>query len=558
VLLPLQSSLRLDPGRALVTLAQLGIEADLVLALERQSLGAARLRRLAGVGEALAARSHASTLMFDAARRQEAERVAIEAWRAETEAVVVAASVRLGRDVDADLAAAVAAALFGATSSQPVPDALDLSTALRPDEPRPALVPPPTALAAAGMLAAARARRAPRREALRLGADEAGRTVALPSADLAQHLFILGATGSGKSSLLRSLVLQAAAQGMPHIVFDPHGDLAAELAGELPAAVRARMLVADATDFDRPFTLNILEVRGPHAAIRRSYIANQLIQLFKLVYGANPEAFGPIFEIYWRASVMLLMAAGGEDASLTNLDRLFGDKAYRDDLLARCDDPQLIGFWKHVANRGTGEIALEAVAPYIVSKATQIAGNPILRPILCAPSSSVDFDACLDEGRTVLFNLGRGILGAPDAALLGGVLSIRLFAAAMARGRLPLAARRPVRVVMDEFPGYASTVLGEAMAEVRKFGLQFVLANQGLDQIDGRGADIAHAILANAASICAFRVGPGDAARVAEILGEPALARNLMQLPNGQCIARLMQGGVPQSPRRVDCWAPGG
>lgn len=554
--LPPKGALALDPGRALVTLARLGLEADLVLTVGRRPLAASDLRRIAEVRAALtdpAARTGGFNPFLE--RMADAQDAALGLWAAAPDLAHVEAALRLSGPAGPEVPAAVAAALFGAAAAPAHPGALDLSAALRPTDPRPPLVPDPASLALASDLLVARRRPRPGPDALELGRDEAGRTVGLPPADLAQHLYVLGATGTGKTSLLRALILQGAAAGVPHVVIDPHGDLYAELRDKLMWLHPHRLTLADATDFRRPFTLNILEAGGPHAAIRQNFVANQMIRLFKLVYGNNPEAFGPIFEAYWRGAVMLLMQAGGEEASLLNLDRVFGDNAYRKTLLERCTDPQLVGFWKHVVQRAGGEASLENIAPYIVSKVTQIAGNPLLRPILCAPRSSLDFDRALAEGRTVLINLGRGVVGGPDAALLGGVLTIKLFAAAMARAQLPLAQRRPVRVVMDEFPTYASAVLAEALAEVRKYGLQLILANQGLGQIDGRGADIGHAVLANAASLCAFRLGAEDADTIARTLGDEELAGPLMRLPNGRCLARLMQDGAPQPPLVIDSWA---
>ena len=157
----------------------------------------------------------------------------------------------------------------------------------------------------------------------------------------------------------------------------------------------------------------------------------------------------------------------------------------------------------------------------------------------------MDLSRALSEHRTVLCNLAKGVVGGPDAALIGGLVTIRLFAAAMARSNLPKDMRTPVRVYMDEFQTYATGVLGQMLAECRKFGLELVLANQSLAQIDGRGADIAHAVLANAGSILAFRVGPHDASRLADWMAPDVDKATLQRLPDRHLVARIMHNGAP-------------
>jgi len=144
----------------------------------------------------------------------------------------------------------------------------------------------------------------------------------------------------------------------------------------------------------------------------------------------------------------------------------------------------------------------------------------------------------------------KGLVGGPDAAMIGGIVTIRLFAAAMARARLPAAERPLTRVMLDEFHTFgAHGILSDAMAEVRKYGISLVLANQSVGQIDGRDSDVAHAILGNSGNLFAFRVGPRDATTLAEWLGPEVAPQTLMRLPNHTCIARSLQNGVPLPPR---------
>jgi len=386
-----------------------------------------------------------------------------------------------------------------------------------------------------------------------IGLGEGGVAVEVEAAALRQHLYVIGGTGTGKSTLLQNMIGQDIHAGRGVFVIDPHGDLHEALLQDMPATHRDRLIIADAGDFDDPFSLNILETQpGPHSAIQRNFIANQLISLFKLVYGHNQEAFGPMFEMYFRAALLLLMDAGDIRANLSDMNRLFGDPAFRNDLLERCSDPSVVSVWKNIAVPASGEASLENIAPYIVSKLTRIEGNPLLRPILCSGKTTLDIPAALSEGMVVLVNLAKGQVGGSDAAMLGGIITIRLFAAAMARAAYPPQERRLIRVYLDEFQTHALDVLGDMLSESRKFGLSLVLANQSLAQLDQRTDGIAQAILANAANFMAFRAGPDDAALISDWLGTGIAPQMLTELPNYRLIARLLTNGRPAPPTLVN------
>ena len=375
---------------------------------------------------------------------------------------------------------------------------------------------------------------------LHIGRDEAGMPVSVSSGALAQHLYVIGATGTGKTTLFTSLIRQDIDAGRGVFVIDPHGDMYSALHASLPARHRERLVVADAGDFDNPFTLNILETGKTHRAIQRNFVIGQLLALVKGIYRGTPEAFGPVFELYFRNALMLLMEAQGDRAVLMDLDKLFHDEWYRDVLLERCENEEVVRFWKEIATRITGDHSLINMASYITSKVTRIVNNPLLKQIVCSPESSLDIPAALREGRVVLVNLAKGKVGGLDSAFLGGIITIRLFSDAMARADIPPENRKTMRVYLDEFQTHATGVLGEMMAEARKFGLSLVLANQSIEQVQKRGADIAHAILSNSANLLSFRIGPGDAQTISRWLGGDVPEAALVQMPNYHCMARLI------------------
>jgi hypothetical protein len=197
----------------------------------------------------------------------------------------------------------------------------------------------------------------------------------------------------------------------------------------LPERVLKDAIIVDAGDFDRPFSLNILEVRGSHAAyslIQRNFIANQLITLFKGIYGDNKEAFGPVFEQYFRAALFCFDGCSRAEATLADMDRLFGDRAFRNECCRDAKTNKQFASGEILQQAG-GDLSLENVAPYITSKLAQFSQNPYIREVICKPKSTLDLPGALSEGRPVLVNLAKGLIGGPDAAILGGIIMIRLF-----------------------------------------------------------------------------------------------------------------------------------
>jgi hypothetical protein len=248
---------------------------------------------------------------------------------------------------------------------------------------------------------------------------------------------------------------------------------------------KERAILADAGDFADPFGLTLLEITSEPTAVQRNFIANQLVGVFQSVlYRGVPEAFGPMFGAYFRSAIFLLMEAEGKNASLADFDRVFAEPAYRRSLLERCADPQVVRFWKEIATKAGGEAALENIAPYICSKLTQFTGNPLLRPIITAPRTNLDFPGAMHRGDTVLVNLAKGLIGEHDSALLGGLITIRIFCAAMARSAIPADRRRPVRVYLDEFATYATGMLVEDLdiaggpLAAKLFGVLMVFTHQ--------------------------------------------------------------------------------
>ncbi len=418
---------------------------------------------------------------------------------------------------------------------------------------------------------------------LLLGQDKAGSEVRINETDRARHIYMIGSTGTGKSTLFANMMLQDINEGKGVILFDPHGDLWNQIRHSIPDSRQDDVVLAHLGDARWSFTTNILAGQGGDPAIERNTVVNTLIDLFKKVLYQNvPEAFGPMFEIYFRNALLLLMEAKGEQATIMDFERVFDDSlrsypgeahnsesdlldpfrvlrfddsedatsrmTFREHLLLSCDNEKLQDFWKMADNiSGHNDISLKNIAPYIVCKLTQITGSPLLAPVLGSTESSLDFQDIMAKGKICLINLAKGEVGAKDASFTGGLLSIRMAMAAQARSRLPEDQRPVVNVYMDEFQTYATDMLSDMMSEVRKYGLHMVLANQTLSQIDGGHfrANAAGGVLGNAANMIAFRVGIPDAEQLAKWFSPDFTAEDLAQLPDFTTISRILAKGRP-------------
>jgi hypothetical protein len=208
--------------------------------------------------------------------------------------------------------------------------------------------------------------------------------------------------------------------------------------------------------------------------------------------------------------------------------------------------------------RVRGEHSLENLAPYITCKLTQITGSPLLSPILGATSSTLDFQDIMSRGNICLINLAKGEVGGKDASFAGGLLTTKLAMAAQARARIPQNMRKPINVYMDEFQTYSSSLLGDMMSEVRKYGLRMILANQTLSQIDGSGfhGDAAGGILGNVANIISFRIGIRDASVLEKWTGPQFGEQDLAYLDDHHAIARILANGQPLQPMKIATMKP--
>jgi hypothetical protein len=401
----------------------------------------------------------------------------------------------------------------------------------------------------------ARAKAAPvaaRGRTMTLGTVDDGASFAIGEAAREQHIYMLGGTGTGKSTLMLNMIVQDMKAGRAVIVIDPHGDLWEKALTLVPNKRLKDLVLVHPTDVRGAFTMNVLERLSDDAEGEHARVIDELLDFFKRSQWREvPDAFGPMFVNYFRNGLHLLLDAEGDDASVTDFPRIFSDDSYRNELLKRCKDPHVTQFWRDIVDEAAYEAKLSNHAPYVVCKLSPIIGNVHLKRILGANRSTLNFARIIEAQQICLINLAQPHLAKEASRFLGGMITARLVASAKAaQAAVPDRQRKRVNVYMDEFQTYISAALADGLAEVRKYGLNLVLANQSLGQLHGDRyqAEVAEAVMSNAANIIVFRVGAADALRLG-IRFEPDLTPvHLSRLPNYHAAGIVVSGSNVSPP----------
>lgn len=354
--------------------------------------------------------------------------------------------------------------------------------------------------------------------------------------DRLAHMFVLGKTGAGKSSLLEVLARSDIAAGRGFALIDPHGDMAERLVAAVPAEMADRVVYLDGPDAAQPYGYN------PLRKVRADLIplaASGLLETFRKLW---PQAWGMRMEHVLRNSVYALLEQ--DDASLADVLRLYADKTYRRSVSLKVSNPAVRTFWTKEYPAYPPRLQAEMVAP-IQNKLGAALSDPTLYRILVNPAQPIRFRRLMDEGGILVVNLAKGQLGEDSASTLGGLLISTLGLAALSRMDIVEAERRPFHVIADEFQTFTTLAFASQMAELRKVKTSLTLATQHLGQMD---PDVRRAILGNAGSLLSFRLGAEDGAAIAKEFQPIFDTEDLLNLPNRHFYLRLMIDGAPSRP----------
>ncbi len=366
----------------------------------------------------------------------------------------------------------------------------------------------------------------------------------LADTDRLRHLYVIGQTGTGKSTLLKNIVIQDVERGHGVCFIDPHGSDIEEILSRIPPERQKDVIYFDPANLEYPIALNMLEydARFPE---QKTFVVNELFAIFQKLYGAVPESMGPMFEQYFRNATLLTIEDPESGSTLLHVSRVLADKAYREHKLSRCKNPVVVSFWKEIAAKAGGEASLANIVPYITSKFDVFLANDYMRPIISQEKSSLRFREIIDEKKILLVNLSKGRLGEINSNLLGLIIVGKLLMAALSRVDVSADTRNPFHLVIDEFQNVTTDSLATIFSEARKYALSLTVAHQYIAQLT---ENISKAVFGNVGTLAIFRVGTDDAEYLEKQLSPAFGAADLANLPNGMAALKILANGIPLPP----------
>jgi len=377
-----------------------------------------------------------------------------------------------------------------------------------------------------------------------IGTNVHNDTVTIDADARARHIYIVGATGTGKSVLLQNSIGQDLRDGNGLCFLDPHGDTAKSVIAQLPEQRKNDLIYVDLSDLSHPIGLNFL---NDIPSDLRPLHAQNIVSAFKHVYN---DSWGPRMEYVFLMAVRTLMEA---DLTLLALPRLFYDEQFRQRIVSKVTDPYIRHtFWGDQFPVWQKKLGPELTSP-IENKIGAVLGSPHLRAIISQRKSTISIREIMDGGKILIIALQKGQIGELAASLFGALLVSLIGQAALSRADIPENKRVPFALYCDEFQNYATSGFPLIMSEARKYKLSLILAHQGLSQVD---TSITDAVFANCGTFISFRVGANDAPKLMKQFGLGNEAA-LIDLPNFHAWHRPLSNGAPGSTTQITTSPPG-
>ncbi len=376
--------------------------------------------------------------------------------------------------------------------------------------------------------------------------------VRISAEDRMRHLYVIGQTGTGKTSFMKTLIEQDIKAGNGVCFIDPHGNDIIDILGSIPPERYEDVIYFDPAELSRPFGLNMLEYDVSHPE-QKSFIVNEMLMIFRQLYGDVPESMGPAFEQYFRNATQLVMEDPESGSTLMDIGRVLSNKEFRDLKLSRSNNPIVNQFWNEIATQAEGEASLQNIVPYITNKFDEFTANDFMRPIIGQQHSSFNFREVMDNKKILLVNLSKGRLGERNANLLGLIIVGKIFMAALSRADNPRGEFAPFYLYIDEFQNITTSSIPGILSEARKYKLSLTIAHQFLGQVDEK---IRNAVFGNVGSMAVFRVGQEDAEFFEKQFAPVFKALDFTSIENYNAYLKILAGGVPQKPFNMKSLAP--
>jgi DNA helicase HerA-like ATPase len=362
--------------------------------------------------------------------------------------------------------------------------------------------------------------------------------------DRRQHMYVIGQTGTGKSTLLKNMAIRDMREGHGVCVIDPHGELVEELLHFVPRHRTNEVVYFNPSDIENPVGLNILEYRDEE---EKQLVASTLISIFKHLW---KESWGMRLEHILHNAILAVMDT--PDSTLLGIYRMLADDEYRKKIVSQTKDPIVKLFWEKDFEEYAPQFRKEIASP-VQNKIGQLLTSTLLRNIVGQVKSTIDLGFTMNNKRILLVNLAKGKIGEDKANLLGSVLVTKLYLAALERQAIPETERKDFYLYIDEFQNFSTDIFPSILSEARKYRLNLILAHQYIHQLS---ESVRHAVFGNVGTLTAFRIGNIDAKQLASEFLPTFTEHDLEHEKNHHIYIKLMIDGKRSLPFSAETLPP--
>lgn len=358
--------------------------------------------------------------------------------------------------------------------------------------------------------------------------------------DRRQHMYIIGKTGTGKSTLLHNLIIQDIARGEGLCVIDPHGELVESLLNKIPEERVGDVIYFNPADTEHPIGFNVLELPDPKY---KHLVASGLMSVFTKIWA---NVWSARMEYILNNAILALLDT--PNSTLIGINRILTDKDYRQKIVSNIKDPVVRAFWVNEYEEWQDKFRNEAIAP-IQNKVGQFLSTDLIRNIVCQSKSTINIFDIMNQGKILLINVSKGKIGEDNSALLGAMFITKIQMAAMERVRIPEEERLDFYLYVDEFQNFATESFAGILSEARKYRLNLILAHQYVGQLtSGTSTQIRDSIFGNVGTIIIFRVGAKDAEFLEKEFAPEFSVEDMVSLPNYNIYIKMVVDGVAYRP----------
>jgi CxxC-x17-CxxC domain-containing protein len=362
------------------------------------------------------------------------------------------------------------------------------------------------------------------------------RVFGIKADDRRRHFYVVGKTGTGKTTMIQNMAIQDIQNGRGVAIVDPHGEFAETVIKAIPTSRINDIIYFNPADQEYPIAFNVMEKVDVEY---RHLIASGLVGVFKKIWA---DSWGPRLEYILRNAILALLEYPG--STLLGVTRMLVDKNYRERVIDKVTDPVVKSFWVDEFTKWNDRVLQEVISP-IQNKVGQFLSSALIRNIVGQTKSAFNIRELMDEGKVIIMNLSKGRIGEDNSALLGAMMITKIQLAAMARVDVPESQRKDFYLYVDEFQNFATDSFANILSEARKYHLNLIIAHQYIGQLmTDTSTRVRDAVFGNVGTICAFRVGAEDAEFLEKEFEPVFTAQDLVNLPNRHIYIKLMIDGI--------------